>query len=94
MHLLNVNQLHLIKCTEDDFTQLLNSHSIYTFSSGNVKIDYNLDELEKDLVQRFVHGKYIITHTLEIPQVTWRTQTYNSQTITSVKMNIPQVSNQ
>lgn len=92
VQLLNVNQLHLIKCTEDDLTGLLHSHSIYTVSSGNVKIDYNLDGLEKDLVQRFVHGKHIITHTLEIPQVRWQTQTYNSQTITSVKMNIPQVS--
>ena len=85
--------MHLIKCTEDDFTQLLNSHSIYTVSLGNVKTCYNLNGLERDLVQQFVHGKHIITHTLEIPQVRWRMQIYNSQTITSVKMNIPQVSN-
>ena len=71
---------------------MLHSHSIYTFSSGNVKIEYNLDGLEKDLVQRFVLGKHIITHTLDIPQVTWRSQMYNTQTITSVKKNVPQVS--
>ena len=92
MHLLNVNQLHLIKCTEEDFTQLLHSHSIYTFSTGCIKIDYNLDGLERNLVQQFVLGKHIITHTLEIPQVRWQTQTYPSQTITSIKKNTPQVS--
>ena len=84
--------MHLIKCTEEDFTHLLHSHSICTFSTGCIKIDYNLDGLERHLVQRFVLGKYIITHTLEIPQVRWQTQTNQSQTITSIKKNIPQVS--
>lgn len=88
--MLEIDQSHLINCT-NEFINLLCVHSTYTVSSGNVKIEYNLDGLERDLVQRFVLGKRIITHTLEIPQVTWQSQIYNTQTIASVKKNIPQV---
>lgn len=88
--MLKIDQSHLICCT-NEFIKLLHVHSTYTVSSGNVKIEYNLDGLERDLVQRFVIGKRIITHTLEIPQVTWQSQIYNTQTIALVKKNIPQV---
>ena len=82
---------HFIKCS-DEFVKLVQRHSIYTTSNGNVKIQLNnLSIIERDFVQEFALGKPIITHILDIPQVMWEQPVHNTQIITAVKRNIAQV---
>ena len=91
VHLMNVDTTHFMNL-EVEIIKLLTSHSIYTFtSSGTVKIHYNLEWIERDLVQKFVMRKPIITHLLEGPQIIWQRPALNIKIIALVKNNILQV---
>uniref|UniRef100_A0A1X7U2E9 Uncharacterized protein n=1 Tax=Amphimedon queenslandica TaxID=400682 RepID=A0A1X7U2E9_AMPQE len=85
-----LNSKHFVKCS-DEFVRLVQSHSVYTISNGNVTIQINdLGIIERDFVQEFVLGKPIITQVLDIPQVIWKRPVHNTQIIAAVKKNIPQ----
>ncbi|XP_019858867.1 PREDICTED: E3 ubiquitin-protein ligase rnf213-alpha-like [Amphimedon queenslandica] len=85
-----LNSKHFVKCS-DEFVKLVQSHSVYVTSNGNVKIQINdFEIIERDFVQEFALGKPIITHVLDIPQVIWKRPVHNTQIITAVKKNIPQ----
>lgn len=86
-----LKSIHFIKCSEE-FVKLVQSHSVYTVSNGNVKIHFDdLNIIERDFVQEFALGKPIITRILDIPQVMWEEPVHNTQIITAVKKNITQV---
>uniref|UniRef100_A0A1X7U2F3 Uncharacterized protein n=1 Tax=Amphimedon queenslandica TaxID=400682 RepID=A0A1X7U2F3_AMPQE len=85
-----LNSKHFVKCS-DEFVRLVQSHSVYTISNGNVTIQINdLGIIERDFVQEFVLGKPIITQVLDIPQVIWKRPVLNTQIIAAVKKNITQ----
>lgn len=80
-----------MRCT-DEFVKLVQRHSVYTISNGNIKIQLNdLNLLERDFVQEFALGKPIISQILDIPQVIWQHPVHNTKIITAVKLNIKQV---
>ena len=91
MPLQELNSEHFVKCS-DEFVRLVQSHSVYTISNGNITIQINdLRIIERDFVQEFALGKPIITHVLNIPQVIWKRPVHNTQIIAAVKKNISQV---
>jgi hypothetical protein len=88
VHLMATEPNHFV--TSDKFDDLLASHSVYTCSSGIVKICYDFVGIEKDIVQKFVLGKPLITHCLEIPQVTWHKLIYDTKLLAAVDRNVKQ----
>ena len=63
--------LHAVNCNSNTLQELVTTHSLFvTNPSGTIGIKYMIDNLEKDVVQRFVLGKPVITETLNIPIVT------------------------
>lgn len=86
-----LNSSHFVRCN-GQFIKLVMTHSVYTFSSGNIRIEWNdLGIIEKSFVQQFVSGKPTISHTLGIPQVIWEQPKHDTQIILAVKKNIAQV---
>lgn len=90
--LLQTNLSHFVNCW-DKLTEFVTSHCVYTVtSSSTLKANYDLESFEKDLVQKFVLGKPVISQTLEIPQLLpMNKDLHQIQTITFIKSNIPQV---
>ena len=84
------SSLHAINCNIEILREAITNHSMFIVNqSGTAGIKYMLDNLEKDVVQRLVLGKPVITETLNIPvimnDVTLR------QVIALIKKNIEQV---
>ena len=93
MPLQKLSSANFIKCSER-FVKLVQQHSVYTISNGNIKIQLNdleLSIIEREFVQEFTLGKPIITHILDIPQVIWEQPVHNTKIISAVKRNITQV---
>ena len=93
VHLLQTHPLHFVNCW-DKLNEFVTTHCVYTVTpSSTLKATYDLESLENDLVQKFVLGKPVITHTMEIPQLLPIKEDLRLiQAITVVKKTIPQVS--
>ena len=58
---------------------------------SSTKLTYDLEALQKDLLDRFIHGKP--TFLVDIPQVAYRTDVYTATTFVAVRQKVkPQVS--
>lgn len=67
------------------------SHCHYSLTYGHGQdVEYDLDALEKHIVDRFVHGKPNLQ--LEIPQVVYRKDVYAARTFVNIRKKVkPQV---
>ena len=84
------SSLHAINCNIEVLREAVTNHSMFIVNqSGTVGIKYMLDNLEKDVVQRLVLGKPVITETLNIPVVT--SDVALRQVIAIIRKNIQQV---
>lgn len=85
-----VQQCHLLDY-EHHLLSIVLSQCQFSLKHGQGQdISYNLAALEKDIVDRFIHGKpYLI---LEIPQVVYRKGVYTAASFVNIRKKVsPQV---
>ncbi len=87
-----VQRCHLLDY-EQELVPLVVSHCHYTGAATHGHINCNLPALEKHILDKFIHGKLLIS--LELPQVAYRRKErdiYTATTLVAVRKNVPQVS--
>lgn len=90
VHILDFEPSNSVVCN-DFFPELVLAHSLYTTTtSGTLRVEYQLDNMEKDLVQRYSLGKPIISGTLDIPQM-YKERPQSDITRALVKCKVQQV---
>ena len=85
-----IQSCHLLDY-EHQILSIVLSHCHYSLEHGKGQnVSYDLQALEKNIVDRFIHGKPLIL--LEIPQVVYRKDVYTAKAFASIRKNIkPQV---
>ncbi len=86
-----VQHCHLLDY-EQELVPLVVSHCHYSGATTHGQINCNLPALEKHILDKFIHGKPVIS--LEIPQVAYRKKrgVSTATTLVAVRKNVPQVS--
>lgn len=87
----HINHCHLV-IYEQQLQSILLSHCHYSLTAGsNHLIRYDLQALEKHILDRFIHGKPMIL--ADIPQVIYRKDTYTAARFGAIREKVsPQVS--
>ena len=85
-----IQSCHLLDY-EHQILSIVLSHCHYSLEHGKGQnVSYDLQALEKNIVDRFIHGKPLIQ--LEIPQVFYRKDVYTAKAFASIRNNVkPQV---
>ena len=85
----HIHGCHLLTY-EQQLPSLVLSHCHYSLAVGRGQdISYDLPALEKQLLDRFIHGKPLILS--DIPQVAYRKDVYTAATFAAVRKNVTQV---
>ena len=86
----HIHGCHLL-IYEQQLPSTVLSHCHYSLAIGKGQdITYDLQALEKDLLDQFIHSKPLIIS--DIPQVSYRKDVYTAATFAAIRKNIVQVS--
>ena len=87
----HINHCHLV-IYEQQLQSILLSHCHYSLTAGSSHlVRYDLQALEKHILDRFIHGKPMIL--ADIPQVVYRKDTYTATRFGAIRKKVsPQVS--